>query len=93
MSQKNYAVQNHIENTLDREKANKLCNEIKELRSNIWLMEEKIRSTKEEISAKEKILWNTCEHEWKRDYTVAFDDHVKHCCQKCSLWRNHYMYQ
>ena len=45
------------------------------------------------LNNKEKVLWRICEHEWERDWNAAFDDHIKHFCKKCSLWRNKYMYQ
>ena len=74
-------------------KAEVLINEIKCIKEQMWDLDNKMSHCKREVKTKEKILWKECSHEWIRDYTVAFDDHVKHYCKKCSLWRNRHMYE
>ena len=74
-------------------KAELLINEIDCIKNQMWDLDNKIQHFKQEVKMKEKILWKECSHEWIRDNTVAFDDHVKYYCKKCSLWRNCYMYQ
>jgi hypothetical protein len=74
-------------------KAEVLIKEIKCIKDQMWNLDNKIYHFKQEVKMKEKILWKECSHEWIRDYTVAFDDHVKYSCKKCSLWRNSYMYE
>ena len=70
-----------------------ILNENTNLNSQICQLNAKIYELKKTITNNEKKIWKLCEHNWERDYTVAFDDHIKHYCKKCLLWRNHYMYQ
>ena len=37
-------------------------------------------------------LWDLCEHQWKRDYSCAFDDLCKHYCGVCGLWKDRSLY-
>ena len=52
-----------------------------------------INSNNSLIKENEKQLWKICDHQWQRDYEVAFDDRIKYFCSKCGLWNNEYMYK
>lgn len=65
---------------------NRLMNKIYEYDNIIGLIKKRIKEN-------EKIVWKTCDHQWKRDYDVAFDDNCKYFCEKCKLWKNFYFYE
>ena len=44
------------------------------------------------MTENEKQLWRGCEHKWVRDPDASFDDHIKHYCKTCKLWRNRHLY-
>lgn len=54
--------------------------------------ENQIQKNRREIRILEKKIYKFCNHEWVRDWDVAFDDRCKYNCKKCKLWRNDYMY-
>lgn len=51
-----------------------------------------VKANKKLIKENEKKIWKKCNHNWERDYNVAFDDRIKYYCTKCKLWRNEYIY-
>ena len=71
----------------------KLIIEVKNHHKDIGNKLNEIEKIKASIKEKEKILWKSCDHKWKRDWDVAFDDHIKYYCEKCSLWKCRYMYE
>lgn len=70
-----------------------LNQENKRLHNKINEYEEIINKIKKQIKENERIIWITCDHQWKRDYDVAFDDNCKYFCEKCYLWNNVYFYK
>ena len=74
---------NTVQNLVDSRKSN--TNTICELNRRIEIL-------REDNTSIEKELWTECEHEWERDWDVAFDDRCKYKCKTCQLWRNRYLY-
>ena len=54
--------------------------------------ENTIREAKKSIKEIEKLLFRQCKHRWQYDYSCAFDDHTKHFCSTCGVWKNPYWY-
>ena len=77
---------------LDEQKAVMLIHKNSELSKNIYQKEAEITNLKKIIKQNEKDIWKLCSHEWERDWSCAFDEHTKHFCKKCKLWRNSYWY-
>ena len=64
----------------------------KNLVSDNFSYQNQIQKNKREIMSLEKNIYKLCNHEWVRDWDVAFDDRCKYNCKTCKLWRNDYMY-
>ena len=64
----------------------------KKLVSDNFSYQNQIQKNKREIMSLEKNIYKLCNHEWVRDWDVAFDDRCKYNCKTCKLWRNDYMY-
>lgn len=64
----------------------------KNLVSDNFRYQNQIQKNKREIKLLEKKIYKFCNHEWVRDWDVAFDDRCKYNCKTCKLWRNDYMY-
>ena len=86
-------IDNETNGNTTESELTRLLNENDNLNKEIYKKEREIELAKKNITQNEKAIWKLCNHEWKRDHTVAFDDHIKYYCQKCLLWRNHYMYE
>ena len=41
-----------------------------------------------DIKIMERKLWDTCDHEWVRDYNAPFDDLCPWFCKHCTLCRD-----
>jgi len=65
-----------------------LSNQINIKYSNIHHKEEEIVMLKQEITQLKKKLFNTCEHEWERDWEDR-SCHSTWLCKHCKLYRNH----
>ena len=67
-----------------------------ELKKRIIKYKRRIKRAKLEL-AKIKLemleIWDTCHHNWFLDPSVNFDDHVRHYCSKCDLWKDRSLYQ
>lgn len=72
--------------------AQDLINENHQLKNKMYEYEDIIKLIKKRISLNEKNIWEKCNHEWEKDYDVAFDDNCKYFCKKCKLWNNFYLY-
>lgn len=70
-----------------------LIEENKILQKQIFDYSKLIKSAKISIRMNEKVIYQNCNHQWKRDWDCAFDDKCKYQCNKCGLWRNDYMYR
>ena len=77
---------------IDNEVAN-LLEQKKQLQTDIYTAEDTIRESKEKIKGIEKKLYKKCKHIWQYDYSCAFDDHTKHFCSICGVWKNAYWYE
>jgi hypothetical protein len=89
MSKRKY---DEIENskTNDIDKNTKI---IKVLKNNISLMSEdialylrKVRENQKEIEMIQNLLYEICEHNWERDYTIM-SEHSEYICKKCNCYR------
>ena len=71
----------------------KLIEERAQLQTSIYNAETIIRESKQNIKNIEKLLFKKCNHKWQYDYNCAFDDHTKHFCSFCKVWKNRYWYE
>ena len=62
------------------------------MQSEIYKAENKIRTLTEKIKEIDKLLFKKCKHKWKYDHGCAFDEHTKHFCSVCGVWKNYYWY-
>jgi hypothetical protein len=98
-------VQISIENTLlekidisisdeleSKNTVQKLIDSLENNTNTIWKLNRQIEKLKDDNKSIERELWDKCEHEWKRDWDVAFDDRCKYFCKTCQLWRNRHLY-
>ena len=68
-------------------KSLEISNQINLKNNDIYKKELEIKTLKQEITQLKKKLFNTCEHEWERDW----DDRSCHStwlCKHCKLYRN-----
>ena len=63
------------------------------LKNNISLMSEdialylrKVRENQKEIERIKDLLYEICDHEWERDYTIM-SEHSEYICKKCDCYR------
>ena len=54
--------------------------------------EQKIRQAKQDINDCETAIFIKCKHKWIYDQCANFDDHIKHICEKCNLYKSHTYY-
>ena len=80
------------ENIQSEKELEKMLYANQKLKEDIIYYTKMIEESKKLIHNNEKLIWKKCNHTWKRDYDVAFDDHIKYYCSKCGLWNNDYMY-
>ena len=38
-------------------------------------------------------IFDSCNHQWVRDRTLAHDDPIKYYCKNCGLWRRRSLYE
>lgn len=63
-----------------------------ELYDNIIELNELEKIYKKEIKKIELKIFDNCIHSWIRDLGCAFDDPIKHVCEKCGLWKRRSLY-
>ena len=67
---------------------NKYCGII----DKIQLLENEIKDLKKEKIKIELLLWDNCEHVWRRDPSACFDDIHKYFCSKFNLNKERSLY-
>jgi hypothetical protein len=77
---------------LGEQKCLKLMCQIKSIEHNNIDLERTMNQNKVSIKALEWELWHTCDHQWKKDPYLNFDDLCKFFCKKCGLWRDKSFY-
>lgn len=68
-----------------------LLKEKEYLQKQLCNYEKKICEIKNKLKDMDKTIYNTCQHEWARDYD-NYDDLSKKYCLQCGL-RDYYMYR
>ena len=79
----------------ESENHNKLKSIQEEIRkglSELDTLEHKVVTQRETLHTLRGELWDLCDHQWKRDYSCAFDDLCKHYCMVCGLWKDRSLY-
>jgi len=69
-----------------------LQGEINEALRELDALDNKVIAQRESLHKLRGCLWDICEHQWKRDYSCAFDDLCKHYCTVCGLWKDRSLY-
>ena len=69
-----------------------LINQKEEYKKQMTDAENTIRNSKEKIKNIDRLLFKQCKHKWQYDFNCAFDDHTKHFCMTCGVWKNQYWY-
>ena len=59
-----------------------------------WEYYKKFNKLTDQVNYLESIIYKNCDHNWEYDYSASgpYDGPDK-ICNKCKLYRNHYMYQ
>ena len=63
-----------------------LKSQISYLNSDIALFLRKVRENQSQIAKIEKYLYELCDHEWERDYTIM-SEHSEYQCEKCGCYK------
>jgi len=66
--------------------------EIREGLRELDALENKVIAQRAALQTLRRELWDTCNHQWRRDYSCSFDDPCKKSCVLCGLWRDRSLY-
>ena len=72
---------------------NKLLNKKIEILDKIVEIQELQKKYKLDLKKVELEIFDSCNHKWVRDRTVAHDDPIKYYCKICGLWRRRSLYE
>ena len=72
---------------------NKLLTKKIEILDKIVEIQELQKKYKLDLKKIELDIFDTCNHEWVRDRTLAQDDPIKYYCKICGLWRRRSLYE
>jgi hypothetical protein len=67
-------------------------NILNQCKKDIGMHRKKIDNLEDEIKEREKIIFNSCKHEWHYDETSGCCEKNRYICKTCKLYRNPYFY-
>lgn len=83
-------LSNMMDEIINTKKTEELLSNLRIHKNNVYAYERKIRNEKQKIKTIEKIIYNTCNHNWEKDWDDPYSRYK--VCSKCKLANMPYVY-